>query len=117
MVLHIILTSKLKEALTNVRASHENRTVEISVLQQLGAMHVFDGDVIPLVELIQERTRSNNKNTFIQDLCNLLENAPKMHVMVDFYKSTKLRSTTDAIREYVTMSVRFPDLANVSSFL
>ena len=87
----------------------KNRTVEISVLQQLGAMHVFDGDVIPLVELIQERTRSNNKNTFIQDLCNLLENAPKMHVMVDFYKSTKLRSTTDAIREYVTMSVRFPD--------
>lgn len=47
----------------------KNRTVEISVLQQLGAMHVFDGDVIPLVELIQERTRSNNKNTFIQDLC------------------------------------------------
>ena len=87
----------------------KNRTVEISVLQQLGAMHVFDGDVIPLVELIQERTRSNNKNTFIQDLCNLLENSPKMHVMVDFYKSTKLRSTTDAIREYVTMSVRFPD--------
>ena len=87
----------------------KNRTVEVSVLQQLSAMHVFDGNVIPLMELIQAKTRSNNKNTFIQDLCALLESTPGMHVMVDFYKSTKLRSTTDAIREYVTMSVRLPD--------
>lgn len=87
----------------------KNRTVEVSVLQQLSAMHVFDGNVIPLMELIQAKTRSNNKNTFLQDLCALLESTPGMHVMVDFYKSTKLRSTTDAIREYVTMSVRLPD--------
>lgn len=87
----------------------KNRTVEVSVLQQLSAMHAFDNSVFPLVELIQEKIRSNNKNTFIQDLCILLENAPKMHLMVDFYKSTNLRNTTDAIREYVTMSVRRPD--------
>lgn len=87
----------------------KNRTVEVSVLQQLSAMHVFDGNVIPLMELIQAKTRSNNKNTFIQDLGDLLEGVPDMHMMVDFYKSTKLRSTTDAIREYVTMSVRLPD--------
>lgn len=77
MVLHIILTSKLKEALTNVRASHENRTVEISVLQQLGAMHVFDGDVIPLVELIQERTRSNNKIHLFKTCVIFLKMRPK----------------------------------------
>ena len=87
----------------------KNRTVEVSVLQQLSAMHVFDGSVIPLMELIQAKTRSNNKNTFIQDLGALLESAPGMRMMVDFYKSTKLRSTTDAIREYVTMSVRLSD--------
>lgn len=87
----------------------KNRTVEVSVLQQLSAMHVFDGNIIPLVELIQEKTRSNNRNTFIQDLCTILENAPDMHMMVDFYKSTKLRNTTDAIREYVTMSIRIPE--------
>lgn len=87
----------------------KNRTVEVGVLQQLSAMHVFDGNIIPLVELIQEKTRSNNKNTFIQDLCEILADAPDMHLMVDFYKSTKLRNTTDAIREYVTMSVRLPD--------
>lgn len=87
----------------------KNRTVEVSVLQQLSVMHVFDGNIIPLVELIQEKTRSNNKNTFIQDLCNILDNAPDMHMMVDFYKSTKLRNTTDAIREYVTMSIRLPE--------
>lgn len=87
----------------------KNRTVEVSVLQQLSAMHVFDDNIIPLVELIQEKTRSNNKNTFIQDLCSILENVPDMHMMVDFYKSTKLRNTTDAIREYVTMSIRIPE--------
>lgn len=87
----------------------KNRTVEVSVLQQLSAMHVFDGNIIPLVELIQEKTRSNNRNTFIQDLCTILENAPDMHMMVDFYKSTKLRNTTDAIREYVTMAIRIPE--------
>ena len=62
----------------------KNRTVEVSVLQQLSAMHIFDGNIIPLIELIQEKTRSNNKNTFIQDLCSILEEAPDMHVMVDF---------------------------------
>lgn len=87
----------------------KNRTVEVSVLQQLSTMHVFDGSVIPLMELIQAKIRSNNKNTFIQDLGVLLESAPGMRMMVDFYKSTKLRSTTDAIREYVTMSVRLSD--------
>ena len=87
----------------------KNRTVEVSVLQQLSLLHVFDGNVVPLVELIQERTRSNNKNTFIQDLSKILDEAPDMRIMVDFYKSTKLRNTTDAIREYITLSVRQPD--------
>ena len=27
----------------------KNRTVEVSVLQQLSLLHVFDGDVIPLI--------------------------------------------------------------------
>ena len=89
----------------------KNRTVEVGVLQRLSAMHVFDKNVTPLVELIQEKTRSNNKNTFIQDLCDILANAPGMNMMVDFYKSTKLRNTTDAVREYVTMSVRLADFA------
>lgn len=89
----------------------KNRTVEISVLQQLSYMHVFDSNIFPLIELIQEKTRSNNKNTFLQDLCNILEEAPGMHVMVDFYKSTKLRSTTDAIREYITMAIRTPEFS------
>ena len=89
----------------------KNRTVEVSVLQKLSELHVFDKDIIPLVEVIQERTRSNNKNTFMQDLLTLLCKVPEMKVMVDFYKSAKLRNTTDAIREFVTMSVRYPEFA------
>ena len=45
----------------------KNRTVEVGVLQQLSAIGVFDDNVIPLIELVQKKTRNNNKNTFIQD--------------------------------------------------
>ena len=89
----------------------KNRTVEVSVLQELSELHVFGNRVIPLVEIIQEKTRSNNKNTFLQDLCAILSRESSMKIMVDFYKSTKLRNTTDAIREYVTMTVRYPDFS------
>ena len=89
----------------------KNRSVEVSVLQRLSELHVFDSSVIPLIEVIQERIRSNNKNTFLQDLLSILTDVPTMKVMVDFYKSAKLRSTTEAIREYVAMSVRNPDFS------
>ena len=87
----------------------KNRSVEVSVLQILSELNVFDDNIIPLIEVIQEKTRSNNKSTFLQDLQELLNDCPAMSVMVDFYKSTKLRYTTDTIREYVTMSVRDRD--------
>lgn len=85
----------------------KNRTVEMSVLSQLAGMGVFDNsNILPLVELIQERTRTNNKNTIIDDLSELLNQTPQMSVMIDFFKSTKLNNTTDAIRNYVTQSTR-----------
>lgn len=85
----------------------KNRTVEMSVLSQLANIGVFDnGNILPLVELIQEKTRTNNKNTIIDDLAGLLNETPKMSLMVDFFKSTKLNNTTDAIRNYVTQSTR-----------
>ena len=85
----------------------KNRTVEMSVLSQLAGMGVFDNsNILPLVELIQERTRTNNKNTIIDDLSKLLNENPQMSLMIDFLKSTKLNNTTDAIRNYVTQSTR-----------
>lgn len=87
----------------------KNRTVEVSVLQQLCELNVFGENIIPLIEIIQEKTRSNNKTTFIQDLTSILDDYPNTRIMVDFLKSTKLRSTTDAIREYITKSTRHPD--------
>lgn len=85
----------------------KNRTVEMSVLSQLAGMGVFDNsNILPLVELIQERTRTNNKNTIIDDLSKLLNESPQMSLMIDFLKSTKLNNTTDAIRNYVTQSTR-----------
>ena len=88
----------------------KNRTVEMSVLSQLAKLGVFDNaNVFPLIELIQERTRTNNKNTIIDDLAELLYHTPNMSLMIDFFKSTKLNNTTDAIRNYVTLSTRQPD--------
>ena len=88
----------------------KNRTVEMSVLTQLANIGVFnDSSIIPLVELIQEKTRSNNKNTIIDDLAELLTANPQMSLMVDFMKSTKLNSTTESIRNYVTLSTRQAD--------
>lgn len=85
----------------------KNRTVEMSVLSQLAGIGVFDNvNILPLVELIQERTRTNNKNTIIDDLSELLSETPQMSLMIDFLKSTKLNNTTDAIRNYVTQSTR-----------
>ena len=100
----------------------KNRTVEMSVLPQLAEIGVFnDSTVLPLVELIQERTRSNNKNTIMDDLAELLDANSQMSLMIDFFKSTKLNSTTDAVRNYVTLSTRQVDfcvreLRNLSSF-
>lgn len=88
----------------------KNRTVEMSVLSQLAEIGVFNkATVIPLVELIQERTRSNNKNTILDDLAELLSTNSDMALMIDFLKSTKLNSTTDAVRTYITLSTRQVD--------
>lgn len=87
----------------------KNRTVEVSVLQQLSELGAFENNTIPLVELIQDKTRSNNKKSFIADLAEILHKTPNMRIMVDFLKSTKLRSTTDAIREYISLSNRHPE--------
>lgn len=88
----------------------KNRTVEMSVLSQLAEIGVFNNmTVFPLVELIQEKTRSNNKNTILEDLAELLNATPEMSLMIDFFKSTKLNSTTEAVRKYVTLSTRQVD--------
>lgn len=85
----------------------KNRTVEMTVLSLLASVGVFDNtNVLPLVELIQEKTRTNNKNTIIDDLAEILNETPRMSIMIDFFKSTKLNNTTDAIRNYVTQSTR-----------
>lgn len=99
----------------------KNRTVEVNVLQQLSSMGVFDNSIIPMIELVQERTRSNMKNSFLDELVTVLEQAPNMSVMLDFYKSSKLRNTSEAIREYITRIIRQPEfcyeeLATVERF-
>lgn len=86
----------------------KNRSVEVSVFQKLSELHVFDKNVMPMLELIQERTRSNMKKTFLEELSDILIKTPQMKIMVDFYKTSKLRSTSDAVRNYITQVTRQP---------
>lgn len=63
----------------------KNRTVEMSVLSQLAKLDVFNNsNVFPLIELIQEKTRTNNKNNIMDDLAELLSSTPQMSIMIDF---------------------------------
>lgn len=95
----------------------KNRTVEMSVLSQLAEIGVFNNaTVFPLIELIQEKTRSNNKNTILDDLAELLNVNPQMSLMIDFLKSTKLNNTTDAVRNYVTLSTRQADFCIAETY-
>ena len=104
---HTIWITKQKEEYKMYVPVLKNRTVEMSVLSQLAGMGVFDNtNILPLVELIQEKTRTNNKNTIIDDLSELLVDNPQMSIMIDFLKSAKLNNTTDSIRNYVTQSTR-----------
>ena len=76
----------------------KNRTVEMTVLSQLASAGVFDNtNVLPLIELIQEKTRTNNKNTIIDDLAEILNETPQMSIMIDFFKSTKLNNTQHTV--------------------
>lgn len=86
----------------------KNRTVEMNVLTQLASLGVFNNTkkVFPLIELIQEKIRTNTNTLYMDFLIKLLKENSDMSVMIDFYKSTKLNSTTDTIREYVTKSTR-----------
>lgn len=114
------LDSKAKEKDSMYVPIMKNRTVEMSVLTQLAGLGVFNNteNVFPLVELIQEKIRTNNNNTSIDSLIELLKDNSEMSVMVDFYKSTKLNSTTDTIRNYVTASTRQPEfcISEVNKF-
>lgn len=95
----------------------KNRSVEMSVLSQLAQIGIFNSTTIfPLVELIQEKTRSNNKNTILDDLAELLDANSEMSLMIDFLKSTKLSRTTDAVRNYVTLSTRQVDFCINEAF-
>lgn len=80
----------------------KNRTIEVSVLKILSNISVFDNNIVPMIEIIQEKTRSNMKKDFFEELEEILVQSGNYKIIVDIYKSTKLRSTTESIREYLT---------------
>ena len=51
----------------------KNRTIELSVLKELIEVKLCN-NIFPMLEIIQEKTRSNSKTTYIEELKELLEN-------------------------------------------
>lgn len=77
----------------------KNRTVEMNVLTQLASLGVFNNTkkVFPLIELIQEKIRTNTNTLYMDFLIKLLKENSDMSVMIDFYKSTYLGTYIYAI--------------------
>ncbi|PLX68147.1 MAG: hypothetical protein C0603_08545 [Denitrovibrio sp.] len=86
----------------------KNRTIEMGVLKEFLELELCD-KVIPMVEIIQEKTRSNSKNNYIDDLKSLfLENERKF--LLNFPQITPKRSNADPVKEFLTGIGRDNDL-------
>ncbi|TCK58435.1 beta family protein [Seleniivibrio woodruffii] len=78
----------------------KNRTIELSVLKELIEVKLCN-NIFPMLEIIQEKTRSNSKTTYIEELKELLENHNN-YVFVDFPKLTLSKSIADPVKDFLT---------------
>lgn len=69
-------------------------------------MYLITPKSISSYRIDSRKIRTNTNTLYMDFLIKLLKENSDMSVMIDFYKSTKLNSTTDTIREYVTKSTR-----------
>lgn len=87
----------------------KNRSIEVSAIKILAEMNVFDNNIIPLIEIIQEKTRGNMKDSFLEELCKIIYNSPNSKFILDFYKSSKIRNTNQSVKDYLNKVNRQPD--------
>lgn len=85
------------------------RPVEMAALKNLINCDGFhNNSVIPLIEIIQLKTRSNSKNEFDEDIDSLLKDS-KMKIFVDIVKETPGKSMTRSVSEFLYESSRDED--------
>lgn len=85
----------------------KNRLIEMGVLKTLYGLPITP-KIIPLVEVIQENSRSNSPKTFIDDLCEIFNKHSTSYVLIDILKTNIPKSTTDSVREFLTKVNRIP---------
>lgn len=78
----------------------KNRTVEMNVLEEFTKKKLWGPYIIPLIELVQEKTKTNAKNTSLDEIKELLKEN-RQQLFIDFFRSTKLNNTQKSIQEYL----------------
>lgn len=77
----------------------KNRTIEMSVIRTLVAQGLHES-TIPLFEIIQEKSRSNTKKTYIDELKEIFSNN-ESSFFLDFPKLDITASTSKSVQEFV----------------
>ncbi|MTI47970.1 MAG: hypothetical protein FH761_09020 [Firmicutes bacterium] len=87
----------------------KNRTIEMKVLKDLYDMPLSE-KTVPLVEIVQEKTRSNSKTNFIDDLTEIFSPLErKRNFLVDIIKTNIPKNTLTPIRDFLTKVNRKKD--------
>lgn len=77
----------------------KNRREELNVFKALNQIPISK-KVLPLIEVVQERTQTNSKTFFYEDLIKFSN--PDIPIMVDIQKMSKPTGTSDAVKQFLT---------------
>ena len=86
----------------------KNRTDEINVLKNLYQIPISK-KILPMIEIIQDKIKTNSTNDFIDDL-NVILNRQKVDhpFLIDLIKTNIPNNTTPVVRDFLTRANRIP---------
>ena len=73
----------------------------MNIINDFTTNHLWGSKIIPLLELVQEKVKTNSKDTTIDELKKLISDY-KQPFFIDFYHSTKLNNTQASIKDYLS---------------
>lgn len=78
----------------------KNRSIEMNIIRDFTQHKLWGPFIIPLIELVQEKTKTNAKATTIEELTELISTS-NQKMFIDFYHSTRINNTQQSIKEYL----------------
>lgn len=85
----------------------KNRTIEMAVIKELASQGLSER-TIPMIEIVQEKTRSNSTKTFIQELNETFSKNPHAFFL-DLPKLNVTSSTAQPVQEFISKVIRQED--------